>query len=260
MSGLLAAPSAVDAQDLQTVPMMSEARAALDRGEFDHALGLSQSLGTPEALILAAEALSSKILLCETSHQRREAKQARQYAEQALLQDPENFEALLQYALAEGFVTRASNPISVWRKKMPQKLLESVTRLKNAAPDDGRADALLGAWHFGIIRKAGEKNGAKWYEASIASGRQAYEAALVARPDDLIITSNYAFSLLDFDPDTYNETARDMLLRAAAQTPRDVVEAGVQNRVKQILTLWETEAATEEAGRFLDGKPFKSIP
>jgi tetratricopeptide (TPR) repeat protein len=231
-----------------------EARAALHSGDFIRAATAVQTNTSIQARLIAAEALSAQVLLGLAEDGKETAKEALSICESVLAEEPNNTEARFQYALADGFVTRATSPFSAWRKKLPQRTFDVVTELVATVPEDGRAHALLGAWHVGILRKTGEKNGRKWFGADIAAGRTAYERALELRPNDIIITSNYALSLAELDFATHSETAYAMLQTAVSAAPQDAVETQVQTRMQEVLSLWDdAEAREKRIAHFLDG-------
>ena len=234
---------------------VAEARQALRVGNFDLAASAAPQLGTTEARLIAAEALSAKVLLGMAEDDKDTARKALALSESVLLEDPNNKEARFQYALADGFITRATSPFSAWRKKLPQKTKVIVDDLIERSPEDGRAHALLGAWHLGILRKTGDKNGKKWFDADPSLGQAAYETALLLRPDDIIIRSNYALSLAELDFETHKTRAREMLVTALAAQPKDAVERDVQLRMREVLNLWGDDTArAERIEQFLDGK------
>ncbi len=231
-----------------------EAHEALRSGDFELAASSGAQIGTVKSRLIAAEALSAKVLLGMAEDARGSARTALELSESVLLEEPQNTDAQFQYALADGFITRATSPFAAWRRKLPQKTKETVDALILSAPNDGRAHALLGAWHMGILRETGEKNGAKWFGADARAGQAAYARALVLRPDDIIITSNYALSLAELDFETHGERARAMLVSVLAAAPKDAVEREVQSRMREILTLWGDESArAKRIERFLDG-------
>lgn len=231
-----------------------EAREALAEGNFDLAASAAPQLGTAEARLIAAEALSAKVLLGIAGNSKKAAKEALALSKSVLLEQPDNKEAQFQHALADGFITRAASPFSAYRKKLPQKTKMTVDALIASAPNDGRGHALLGAWHMGILRKTGAKNGKKWFGADFGQGQAAYEKALTLRPDDIIITGNYALSFAEYDFDRNEPRARDMLIGVLASAPKDAVERAVQARISEILTLWDDDdAALKRMAQFLDG-------
>lgn len=170
----------------------SEAREALHSGNFDMAADMGPELGTPEGRLIGSEALSSKVLLGMAEDSKNAAKEARKMAAAVMEEHPDNLEAQFQHALADGFVTREASPMTAWRKKLPQKTKAIIDTLIEKNPNDGRAYALRGAWNMNILRETGKKNGMRWFGASLEEGIASYETALKLRPNDIVITSNYA--------------------------------------------------------------------
>jgi tetratricopeptide (TPR) repeat protein len=231
-----------------------QARAAHAQGDFPAAAALAAPIGSAKSHILAAEALGAQVLLGTAQSPKKTARKALAHAEAALMLEPDNHEAQLQRALADGFITRAANPLTAGRKKLPQRTKAVVDEFLARNPDDPRAHALLGAWHIGVIRKAGAKRGGKWFGAQVETGLAAYETALVLKPDDIIIGSNFALSLIDLDYAANQRRAKAILLAATARETSDPIEQAVQRRVQEVLKIWDTpKAAQKSAGRFLDG-------
>jgi len=135
-----------------------DSRAKLKQGEYAAAYAQAKQLETAEGKALAAEILLTEIMLGKTKKNKRQARLARKIAAQALVIDPKNQNARLQYAIADGFVTRETGNVTAWMKKLPQKTYSVVQGYRNDFPDDPRGDALLGAWHLAIARKAGDEN------------------------------------------------------------------------------------------------------
>ena len=234
---------------------ISETRIAIDQGDFTRAAAMGQSLATADGFTLAAEALAAPVLLGIDDNPKRAAKAAYKFSQAAIELDPSNVEAHMQAALALGFITRASNPISVWRKGLATDLKEAIDAFELLSPNDARVQALRGAWHYGIVRKAGQKRAQKWYEASLVDGDAAYEAAITLAPNDIIIKANYALSLVDSDYQTHKDRARAMLDNCIATTAQTAIERAVQERMKTILKDWDNQKFIEEkSARWLDGK------
>ena len=123
-------------------------------------------------------------------------------------------------------------------------------------PDSARGDALLGAWHLGVVRKAGEKNGEKWYGASIAGGISAYTEALKRAPQDILIASTYALSLYILDTDVYGQDARGLLEWVTKTPAQTAMDREVKERMARILQTFDrSETAVKMSEDFLDGLP-----
>ncbi|MGB0908437.1 MAG: hypothetical protein ACPGVT_13170 [Maricaulaceae bacterium] len=236
----------------------TDAEAALQSGEYAEAARLGEELATADGYALAAEAINAQILLCRVEKLKKNAKASRKLATKALKISPEHSNALLQYALAEGFVTRSSSPITVWRKKLPQKLKTYIAAYETVTPDDPRSLAFLGAWHFGIVRRAGEKRAKDWYGATAQEGIAAYESALKRSPHDIIISTNYAFSILEHDPEKYAPQVIEILQGITKLDTKNALERDVKTFINENLGYLigesaDLKAATKGATYFLDG-------
>lgn len=231
-------------------------RLMIGAGHFEAAAAQAETLKTADAYALAAEALLSEVMLGQAKKNKKQAKRARKLAEAALDRDPMHQNGRLQYAIADGFVTRETGDVSAWMKKLPQKTYQVVQDYRRDFPTDPRGDALLGAWHLAIARKAGDDNARKWFDASVEDGMALYEAALVKAPDDPVIGVNYAFALMALkDRDQVDiGLAKARLEHAATLAPNDVLNATVCTYARQALTkLNEPVAAKAFAETFLDG-------
>ena len=226
---------------------IDEARQLLNDGLYDEAISMAQQMETAESLTLAAETLSAKVMLGYVDDLNDSARQARRWAQEAVMLAPQSREAQVQYALAYGFETRTSSPFRAWRKKLPEKTLAAIMHVRTHYPEDPRGDALLGAWHLGIVRKAGSKNGRKWYNASEVEGIDWYESALISNPDDIVVAGNFAITILGLNREKYASRARDIITDMQLITPKNAVELEVKNRMVGLLDKFDDEAALDMA-------------
>jgi hypothetical protein len=234
----------------------SEARALITSGDYESARIVAQTLETAEGYALAAESLSAQILLGEVRKLNKHSKQARELSKKALELDPALYDARLQYTLSDGFVTRTSGDLTAWRKKLPTKTLAKIQDFRAAYPDDAKGLALEGAWHLGVIRKTGEKNGGKWFGASLAEGQRLYAEARAKAPNDVLIDTNYALSLLVLDREAYAPKVRQLLEAVATMPANDDLYKKVQGKAAKIFAASEDLKTMEiMAERFLDGEP-----
>ena len=233
----------------------AEVRGLIAAGDYETARVTAESLETAEGYALAAESLSAQILLGEVDKLNKQSKEARDLAEKALALDAENYNAKLQYALSDGFVTRTSNNITAWRKKLPMKTLGRIETFRQAYPEDPRGIALEAAWHMGVVRKAGEKNGGKWFGASLGEGERLYAEAMRLAPNDILIETNYALSLLVLDVERYGPQVQPILEAVATMPANDDLYRKVQSKAAKVLAAYGDDRKVKKfAGRFLDGE------
>ena len=234
-----------------------DVRAAMDNGSYETAYAQAESLKTADGYALAAEILLSEIMIGGVEKNKKQAKRARKLAEAGLELDPAHQNARLQYAIADGFITRETGDVKAWMKKLPQKTEAIVQAYRTDFPGDPRGDALLGAWHLAIARKARNKNAIKWFDASISQGRELFQKAQAVEPDDIIISVNYAFSLMALDEDDFPdvEEARGILTKVIATQPPDFLSGVLHVYAGEALAhIDDRDTVSDYAGMFLDGE------
>jgi len=219
-----------------------EARALIVSGDYVAARQMAESLETAEGYALAAESLSAQILLGEVDKLNRRAKEARELSEKALILDPSFYDAKLQYALADGFVTRTSGNVTAWRKKLPMKTLGIIQSFRAEHPDDARGLALEG----------------KWFGASFEEGKRLYRDAILADPNDILIRANYFMALQVLNKElpvyskTHNRASLEKILALSAETD---IEEKTQARMREVLeNLDDPKTMRKLAEKFLDGR------
>jgi len=220
-----------------------QAQAHLDAGQYTQAISTASSEGTAQGYILAAEALSAQVMLELVPDVNGSAKDAKALAQKALDIEPENTEALIQYALALGFEARSSSLMKAYFGKLPDKSKAAIDIAYAAAPDDARTAALQGAWHLGIVRKTGEKRARKMFGASESDGVKWYDNAVARAPSDIVILGNYAITLLALDPVKYRDKSEALLLAIEASPARNATETEVKRRMAVFTPLLDDPAA-----------------
>lgn len=232
-------------------------RTKMNEGDYASAYTEAKQLETAEGHALAAEILLSEIMLGLAEKNKKQAKKARKLAEAGLNLDPTHQNSRLQYAIADGFVTRETGDVSAWMKKLPQKTQAIVQAYRDDFPMDPRGDALLGAWHLAIARKAGNKNAEKWFDASIERGRELFGSARATRTQDIVIDVNYAFSLLALKEDDFPESgeAHQILNAVMEIEPTDNLGRVLQHYAGEALAQIDNrDLVRDYAGMFLDGE------
>ena len=241
---MLAAASSVD-----------EVRALITAGDYQQARVLAADIETAEGYLLAAESLCAQIMLGEVGKLNKHSKEARNLAKMALELNPNSYEARLQYVLADGFVTRTTGDITAWRKKLPMKTHSAIQSFRADYPQNARAIALDAAWHLGIIRKTGEKNGQKWFGASGVQGAKLYEEAIAIAPQDIVIRTNYVMALLALKTEPDRAALKTELETIMQMAPQSDVEIKIQARAVDVYqNLDDKKLSKRAAERFLDGK------
>lgn len=232
-------------------------RQALSIGDYTAAQTQAEQLGTADGFALAAEAILTEVMLGQAESNKKQSKKARELAEAALSLDSAHQNARLQYAIADGFVTRETGDMSAWMKKLPQKTYAIAQAYRTDFPDDPRGDALLGAWHLAVVRKAGDGNARKWFDASVADGVDLFNSALTAAPQDPTIAVNYAFALIALDEEDMPDLgiAKTWLERSVAMPGEDHLTLTMKRYAAEaLLRLEDRKVARKYVDDFLDGK------
>lgn len=223
------------------------ARELLRGGQYEQARDAGVATDTVEGLNIAAEAMAAEIMLMRVENARRHAGRAMDLTETVLQRDPGNTEALFLRALHRGFRTRSSSSVRILMSGLIGKTREAIETFEAAAPNDPRADALYGAWHLGIVRGAGDGR----FGASLSEGVARYDAAVAAMPEDIVVMSNYAFSLIVMEDPDLLPRAKTLLQQIEATDPKDATEGDTRERMLRLLIVIDDPDALRQAARGL---------
>lgn len=231
------------------------AEMALLSGQYEDVIEIGTTLETSEGYTLAASAIVAKIMTHGSDDIKDDAKEARDYAEKAIELDPANTEAHLQYAVAYGMVARSTGNFSAVLKKLPQKSKAAIDAAQAMQPDDPRSDALVGSWHLNVVRKAGAGSAEKMFNATAAAGMAAFERAHTKAPTDIIITANYAMSLLALDAQEYGDLGFELLRSVEGMTTASDIETVFQNWSADLLAqAGDLDTVETMSAFYLDGE------
>ncbi|MCF6219512.1 MAG: hypothetical protein L3J65_00215 [Robiginitomaculum sp.] len=227
-------------------------RVTLESGRYDLAAAQGSALGTADGLVLAAEALNAKLLLGQAERKTKTAKKAMKLAQAALVLEPKNAEAQLQYALAYGFYGRHVSSFTAWRKNLPKKILAEIDKAAIMAPQDGRVHALKGAWHLNLLYRAGGFDVEKRYGANAQLGETYFQSALAKYPDgDIIINASYLMLKFVLEPEIQAETTKQALQNTLLKLkPKNAVEQQVITQMQSVYAGFETGEALKLAEVF----------
>jgi len=151
------------------------AREAYMEGRYADAADLAEDGGSASGLILAAQAIQTRLLL--EGADAGEARRARRLAERALEREPNSVEALIQIAVSYGMEARASGSAMTYFRGSPRKGREALDRALSLEPANARARAVSGAWHLEVLWRGGEA-GERLYGADLETGIAEFEAAM----------------------------------------------------------------------------------
>jgi hypothetical protein len=205
---------------------LDEARALYRQGRFIEAAAAAGAVGTPPALALAARAL-----LVEAAYVAPPEKaqailiRANELAGTALARNPDTIEALLQKAVAQGYLARLEGPVAAHfagRATGARRLIDHALEL---APDNPWAHALLGGWHGEIICRAGRFFGRTFYGASQKEMRRQFALARRLLPGNPVLAFEYAKALVCRRAVKTRAEARAALAVALAAKPQNAFEA-----------------------------------
>lgn len=203
------------------------AREAYAAGDFARAETLASADPSAEAQAFAAGAALAMLMADQAGNRRTVADRLSRHARAAIAADESLAEAHLRMAAAIGFEGRYTGTLRAFMRRLPQQGKSHIERAAALDPADPWGDALLGAWHFEVVRRGGGRA----LGASLADGMAAYDAAIGNAPDDPVIAYFFAVALLASGEATYVEPARAQLARAADMAPREGLDAGLDGAI-----------------------------
>lgn len=223
------------------------ARDLLYDGQYEDARATALAADTVDGLNAAAEVMAAEIMLMRVDEPKDHAKAAIKLADRALKRDPGNVEALFMRALHTGFRTRSSSAFAIVMKGLIGDTYEAIEDFEAAAPGDPRAEALYGAWHLGIVRAAGDGR----FGASLEEGLAQYDRAVAAMPTDIVVMSNYAFSLIVIEDSSLLPRATELLQQIEATPPNGATETETRARMLSLLAVIDNADALRQTAKGL---------
>ncbi|MEL7231673.1 MAG: hypothetical protein AAGJ85_04105 [Pseudomonadota bacterium] len=226
---------------------VEQARSLFHKGNYEAAQITAMALDSQDAQLLAAEIKGARIMLMDVEDAKDTAKAALKIVEDILDEDPDNTEALFLQAMHQGFRTRSSSAFSIIMGGMIGDTKDDIEAFAAAAPGDPRADALLGAWHLGIVRAAGDGR----FGASLTEGIAAYDRAVAAMPEDIPTLANYAFSLIVMEEPELIPRAKELLVQLETIKPTDAFTTETKARMMRLLAVIDQPEVMQETARGL---------
>ena len=203
------------------------AREAYAAGDFVRAEVLASGDPSAEGQAFAAGAALALLMTDQAGNRRATADRLLPHARAAIAADDTLAEAHLRMAAGIGFEGRYTGTLRAFMRRLPQQGKSHIERAAVLDAEDAWAPALLGAWHFEVVRRGGGRT----LGASLADGMTAYGEAAARAPDDPVIAYFFAVALLASGEAVYSDPARAELARSAGLAPRAGLDAALDRLV-----------------------------
>ncbi|AZU04798.1 hypothetical protein X907_2283 [Glycocaulis alkaliphilus] len=231
---------ALSAPAMADLPAAREAYAA---GDFVRAETLASADPSAEAQALAAGAALALLVADRAENRRNVADRLARHARAAIAADESLAEAHLRMAAAIGFEGRYTGTLRAFMRRLPQQGKTHIERAMALDGDDPWGPAMLGAWHFEVVRRGGGRA----LGARLEDGMEAYGQAIASAPDDPVIAYFFAVALLASGEAVYLDAARAQLARSADLSPREGLDAALDTvisaRARTLLRALEDDPA-----------------
>jgi hypothetical protein len=195
------------------------AAAIYRAGDWERAEQLAVTASDASSRTLAAQAVLAQLMSGSLADQpardrRAAARRAQAHARAALDINPEYAPAHLRLAAGLGYEGRYVSPLRAVFLRLPQNGREHIEQAMALDPGDPWGPAMLGAWHFEVVRRAGEGR----LDSSLTEGFAHYRAAVAAQGVEPAIPYHFALALAARDPVAHREEIDALLVQVAADT------------------------------------------
>lgn len=219
---------------------LAEAHALYDRGVMLKAAELARGFGTADGYALASQSTLVAAVYQRQGRDHALLQQAAADARAALALDPDHVAALLQLALAIGYMAE-EDPVGAHLNGSAHEGKALLDRALALAPDNAWAHGMLGVWHLRLVKYAGPLLAQSLYDASVDRGRERCAEAASLAPDDLAMRFGCAISLLEVQPRRYADEAAEVLDTVVHLPAKDVAARLVQDEARRRLAELKAE-------------------
>jgi tetratricopeptide (TPR) repeat protein len=196
----------------------------------------ARSLGTAAGTALAARALLAHATTAVPLADRMPfLRQAEADARAALAKDETLVAAHLQLVMALGQVARIKGVLAAQLDGIPQEARAHIKRALALDPNNPWALAATGAWNLEVTRYF--RFASTLFGASRRKGLEAFEAALRADRENIVVRYQYALTLLSFHKPDYRRMGENALKEALALAPKDAFARLMQSRAAHLEVL-----------------------
>lgn len=228
------------------------AEAAFVRGEYDAALTALADSESADALAFRARTLLAGAMSGPADPPEVLLHRALDQANAALARDPAHAEARLQRAIALSLILRPMTTREARKTGWAEEARDLARSVLADEPANVYAHGFLSVWNVEVVNRGG-RIGALIMGAGISDGRDHYEAAIAAMPDDASVHWQWARALAALNARKYRADVLAALDAALACPVESELERTMQARAALLKTemLQDPRRAGELAARML---------
>ena len=225
LAGLAFAPLAVADE--------TAAEAAFVRGEYDTALTELSDSKTADALAFRARALLAEAMSGPADPPEDVLHRALDDANVALIMDPAHAEGRLQRAIALSLILRPMSTREARKTGWAEEARDLARGVLEDEPGNVYAHGFLSVWNLEVVNRGG-RIGAMIMGAGVSDGRDHYEAAIAAAPDEASVHWQWARALAALNARKYRDEVLSALDAALAAAVDSELERVMQARAAML--------------------------
>ena len=221
---------------------------AYQEGRYLEATEAAEARADADNYAFAARSLLASAISTNVQPAPDVLERARWLAEQSLAIDPVHNEGRLQLAIALSLTARPMSARAAMRSGHGQRARDLAEAVIKDDPSDAYAHGYLAVWHIEVVRRGGGGLGARVMGASVRRGREHYEKAIAADPDEASLHWQWARVLTSLNAKKYRGEIDAALAAAQAIPTNTAIEGVMQARARQIEIAFATQSREEVEG------------
>jgi len=209
------------------------AEAAFVRGEYDTALTELSDSKTADALAFRARALLAEAMSGPADPPEDVLHRALDDANVALIMDPAHAEGRLQRVIALSLILRPMSTREARKTGWAEEARDLARGVLEDEPGNVYAHGFLSVWNLEVVNRGG-RIGAMIMGAGVSDGRDHYEAAIAAAPDEASVHWQWARALAALNARKYRDEVLSALDAALAAAVDSELERVMQARAAML--------------------------